>query len=177
MGQLAPQLRADRIKFMAAGREDMDVRMLGGGRPFVLEVLNARELPLSNERCEALQVGVSLPHRNTHLGLFMGYSRGRQWVSAGALQLRALSTLTTSQQESVSVVGLALVESVSTNSTRGKWQGCLKFTALLTYARTSPPNSEWSHWLRLAPDCGTGQQLVAHRETESPVCSEALSPN
>lgn len=65
--QLAPHLRADRIKFMAAGREDMDVRMLGGGRPFVLEVLNARELPLSKERCEALQVGDYLIFLIAHL--------------------------------------------------------------------------------------------------------------
>ena len=52
--------------------EDMDVRMLGGGRPFVLEVLNARELPLSRARCEQLQVrdrgargAVGLGHRLT----------------------------------------------------------------------------------------------------------------
>ena len=27
---------------MCAGREDADVRMLGGGRPYVLEIINAR---------------------------------------------------------------------------------------------------------------------------------------
>jgi tRNA U54 and U55 pseudouridine synthase Pus10 len=71
--QLAPHLRADRIKFMAAGREDMDVRMLGGGRPFVLEVLNARELPLSKERCEALQVGVSTLLPSGHVRVSVHY--------------------------------------------------------------------------------------------------------
>ena len=39
---LLPALRADSLKFVTAGREDMDVRMLGRGRPFVMEVLNAR---------------------------------------------------------------------------------------------------------------------------------------
>ena len=39
---LLPALRADGAKFVTAGREDMDVRMLGRGRPFVMEVLNAR---------------------------------------------------------------------------------------------------------------------------------------
>ncbi|KAK9830622.1 hypothetical protein WJX81_006632 [Elliptochloris bilobata] len=39
---LVPLLRADRAKFMCAGREDLDVRMLGDGRPFVLELHNAR---------------------------------------------------------------------------------------------------------------------------------------
>ena len=28
-------------KFHSAGREDIDVRMLGGGRPFVLELVGA----------------------------------------------------------------------------------------------------------------------------------------
>ncbi|KAL3144067.1 hypothetical protein ABBQ32_003865 [Trebouxia sp. C0010 RCD-2024] len=37
-----PHFKADRHKFMTAGREDFDVRMLGSGRPFVLEVINAR---------------------------------------------------------------------------------------------------------------------------------------
>jgi tRNA pseudouridine synthase 10 len=34
--------RADGCKLNSAGREDMDVRMLGGGRPFILEVHNPR---------------------------------------------------------------------------------------------------------------------------------------
>eukprot|EP00850_Spirogloea_muscicola_P002915 SM000011S19093 [mRNA] locus=s11:829028:834060:- [translate_table: standard] len=43
--QIVPHFRADNYKFHAAGREDMDVLMLGNGRPFLLEVLNARDLP------------------------------------------------------------------------------------------------------------------------------------
>ncbi|XP_024534694.1 putative tRNA pseudouridine synthase Pus10 isoform X1 [Selaginella moellendorffii] len=37
-----PHFKADSYKFHAAGREDIDVRMLGSGRPFLLEILNAR---------------------------------------------------------------------------------------------------------------------------------------
>ncbi|PKU83749.1 putative tRNA pseudouridine synthase Pus10 [Dendrobium catenatum] len=37
--------RGDSYKFHAAGREDIDVRMLGSGRPFLVEVSNARFLP------------------------------------------------------------------------------------------------------------------------------------
>ena len=40
---------------MSAGREDLDVRMLGKGRPFVLEVADARSLMPSQERLQALQ--------------------------------------------------------------------------------------------------------------------------
>ena len=43
---LQPLLRCDAFNFVAAGREDMDVRMLGpSGRPFVLEVDNCRCAP------------------------------------------------------------------------------------------------------------------------------------
>lgn len=35
-------LHADSLTFIPAGREDMDVRMLGEGRPFVLELHNPR---------------------------------------------------------------------------------------------------------------------------------------
>ena len=39
---VSARLRADGCKLNSAGREDMDVRMLGGGRPFILEVHNPR---------------------------------------------------------------------------------------------------------------------------------------
>ena len=39
---ILPLLRADGAKFVTAGREDLDVRCLGDGRPFVLDVANAR---------------------------------------------------------------------------------------------------------------------------------------
>lgn len=37
-----PRFKGRRNKFHGAGREDVDVRMLGAGRPFVFEVLKAR---------------------------------------------------------------------------------------------------------------------------------------
>ncbi|XP_057248402.1 uncharacterized protein LOC104884404 isoform X2 [Beta vulgaris subsp. vulgaris] len=40
-----PLCRGDNYKFHAAGREDIDVRMLGSGRPFLLEIQNPRMLP------------------------------------------------------------------------------------------------------------------------------------
>lgn len=41
-GALQEIFMADSAKFCAAGREDMDVRMLGGGRVFLVELLNPR---------------------------------------------------------------------------------------------------------------------------------------
>ncbi|KAF9621481.1 hypothetical protein IFM89_021785 [Coptis chinensis] len=42
---IIPICRGDKYKFHAAGREDIDVRMLGSGRPFLVEVQNARHDP------------------------------------------------------------------------------------------------------------------------------------
>lgn len=40
-----PRFRSWKSKFHGAGREDVDVRMLGSGRPFILEVINPK-LPM-----------------------------------------------------------------------------------------------------------------------------------
>ena len=37
-----PFMPAGEFKFSSGGREDIDVRMLGNGRPFVLEIVNPR---------------------------------------------------------------------------------------------------------------------------------------
>ncbi|RZC66849.1 hypothetical protein C5167_010548 [Papaver somniferum] len=42
---ILPVCRGDNYKFHAAGREDIDVRMLGSGRPFLVEIQNARHVP------------------------------------------------------------------------------------------------------------------------------------
>lgn len=44
---------ADAHKFHAAGREDIDVRMLGRGRPFVVELVSPRRLPDAEELARA----------------------------------------------------------------------------------------------------------------------------
>lgn len=42
-----------------AGREDIDVRMLGSGRPFALEVRNARALPPSPQQLAVMQRAIN----------------------------------------------------------------------------------------------------------------------
>ncbi|CAK9178359.1 unnamed protein product [Ilex paraguariensis] len=44
-GSMLPIFQGDSYKFHAAGREDIDVRMLGSGRPFLVEIQNARHVP------------------------------------------------------------------------------------------------------------------------------------
>jgi len=55
-GPAARLFGASDCKFHAEGREDIDVRMLGGGRPFVIEVQNAR---LCSPSCAELEAAVN----------------------------------------------------------------------------------------------------------------------
>jgi len=52
-GPLAKLFGATEIRFHAEGREDIDVRMLGGGRPFVVELRNAKRTSRSCSEAEA----------------------------------------------------------------------------------------------------------------------------
>ncbi|KAJ1977166.1 hypothetical protein H4R35_002410 [Dimargaris xerosporica] len=46
--------KADEVKFVASGRKDMDVRMLGNGRPFYLELLNPKQAAVTAEALDDL---------------------------------------------------------------------------------------------------------------------------
>ncbi|XP_078448203.1 pseudouridine synthase family protein [Wolffia australiana] len=52
---ILPVCNGDGYKFHAAGREDIDVRMLGSGRPFLVEVSNAASLPSSDDIREIIE--------------------------------------------------------------------------------------------------------------------------
>ncbi|ELP86928.1 coiled-coil domain containing protein, putative, partial [Entamoeba invadens IP1] len=47
--------KCDKYFLMASGREDVDVRMLGNGRPFVMELHNPRKVALSEEEYIQMQ--------------------------------------------------------------------------------------------------------------------------
>jgi tRNA pseudouridine synthase 10 len=46
--------RPDGIMFSSSGREDVDVRMIGSGRPFMLELINPRKVTLNELECKEL---------------------------------------------------------------------------------------------------------------------------
>ncbi|XP_076035082.1 pseudouridine synthase 10 isoform X2 [Oratosquilla oratoria] len=49
------EIKADSIKFSSSGREDVDVRCLGRGRPFVIELINPHRIHLSEAEMTKLQ--------------------------------------------------------------------------------------------------------------------------
>ena len=69
IGRVAnPRFKARRSKFHGAGREDMDVRMLGRGRPFVLEILKSKRHDVDLEEM-ASEINRRAENRMEVLGL------------------------------------------------------------------------------------------------------------
>ncbi|KAE9035566.1 hypothetical protein PR001_g7398 [Phytophthora rubi] len=54
-----PFFRGSGYKFHTAGREDVDVRMLGNGRPFILEILDAKKAYLDQSEYDQIQKAVN----------------------------------------------------------------------------------------------------------------------
>jgi len=57
--QIQTAVRADGVKFISSGREDVDVMMLGSGRPFAVELINPREADIENSRICQLQESIN----------------------------------------------------------------------------------------------------------------------
>ncbi|KAK3093377.1 hypothetical protein FSP39_014750 [Pinctada imbricata] len=71
---LKDMFRYDEHRFSASGREDVDVRMLGTGRPFVVEMQNPHRIKFSQEKISELQKEIN--HRSTDVKI-----RDLQFVS------------------------------------------------------------------------------------------------
>ncbi|KAM9562218.1 tRNA pseudouridine synthase Pus10 isoform 2-T2 [Guaruba guarouba] len=52
---LITEFRADSFNFSSSGREDVDVRTLGNGRPFAIELVNPRRIHFTAEEMKRLQ--------------------------------------------------------------------------------------------------------------------------
>lgn len=53
-----PVTQVEQINFMSSGREDIDVRCLGKGRPFVLELVNSKKSSLSPKISAGMELAV-----------------------------------------------------------------------------------------------------------------------
>jgi tRNA pseudouridine synthase 10 len=55
----APKFTFLGIKFSSSGREDVDVRTLGRGRPFVCELLNPHKVKFTAEQVQKLEADIN----------------------------------------------------------------------------------------------------------------------
>jgi len=58
-GPLKKFTRGDDVKFQSSGREDIDVQMLGNGRPFAIEVINPKRTAITEEEMEKLEAEIN----------------------------------------------------------------------------------------------------------------------
>ncbi|NWZ32945.1 PUS10 synthase, partial [Brachypodius atriceps] len=56
---LMAEFKADSFNFSSSGREDVDVRTLGNGRPFAIELVNPRRIHFSAEEMKRLQQAIN----------------------------------------------------------------------------------------------------------------------
>eukprot|EP01113_Clastostelium_recurvatum_P050500 TRINITY_DN9580_c0_g1_i2.p1 TRINITY_DN9580_c0_g1~~TRINITY_DN9580_c0_g1_i2.p1 ORF type:complete len:587 (+),score=118.81 TRINITY_DN9580_c0_g1_i2:157-1917(+) len=56
---IAPLFECDEARFSASGREDIDVRMLGSGRPFMLELINPHKIMFSREKYAEVEARIN----------------------------------------------------------------------------------------------------------------------
>lgn len=59
---LSPAVKADEVRFSSAGREDRDVRMLGRGRPFLVEFINPRRSRFGRQQYAEFQTAINALH-------------------------------------------------------------------------------------------------------------------
>lgn len=67
------------MRFSSSGREDIDVRMLGEGRPFVLEIVNPHRTKFSPEDYAKMQSEINAA---THLVRVRDLQRINKYISA-----------------------------------------------------------------------------------------------
>ena len=80
--QIQSLVRASQIRFSSSGREDCDVRMLGDGRPFLVELVNPRKTKLNTAEVEAVQLEINSGSNLVEV------KRLRVMVKADAVQLK-----------------------------------------------------------------------------------------
>lgn len=61
------RVNATEMKFLASGREDVDVRMLGSGRPFAFECVNPRKTKFTAEELLELENHINCRHAGVHV--------------------------------------------------------------------------------------------------------------
>ncbi|XP_017126481.1 putative tRNA pseudouridine synthase Pus10 [Drosophila elegans] len=95
--------KLDKITFMSSGREDVDVRCLGKGRPFVLEIPNALNSSLSKEQAYKMEQAVDASGKVSILNLQVVAREDLTQIKTGEEQKRKFYRALCALNEPVSV--------------------------------------------------------------------------
>ncbi|KAI3797028.1 hypothetical protein L1987_39718 [Smallanthus sonchifolius] len=159
---ILPMCNGDGYKFHAAGREDIDVRMLGSGRPFLIEIQNARHLP-SEASIKEMEKKINSLESNLvrvkHLKIWgsQGWSLMREGEAEKQKQYAALVWISRSIKDD----DLEAVSSL-------KDLKVLQRTPVRVLHRRSPLDREKIiHWMKIEKIAGSSQYFLLHLCTQA----------
>ncbi|KAJ0087298.1 hypothetical protein Patl1_09452 [Pistacia atlantica] len=161
-GSILPMCQGDNYKFHAAGREDIDVRMLGSGRPFLVEVQNARQVPseLFVKEIEAKINNLEnklVKVKNLKAVGSQGWDLMREGEAEKQKQYAALVWISRPLQD----------EDLQTLSSLKEMQ-ILQRTPIRVLHRRSPLEREKIiHWMKIEKIAGSSQYFLLHLCTQA----------
>ncbi|KAK4803933.1 hypothetical protein SAY86_003750 [Trapa natans] len=159
---ILPFCAGDKYKFHAAGREDIDVRMLGSGRPFLIEIQNARIVPCEVSVKEIENKINNLEHklvgvRNLKIVGSEGWTLMREGEAEKQKQYAALVWISrpledTDLQKMSSIKDIVI----------------LQRTPIRVLHRRSPLEREKIiHWMKIDQIAGSSQYFILHLCTQA----------
>ncbi|XP_062025079.1 uncharacterized protein LOC133741150 isoform X1 [Rosa rugosa] len=159
---ILPICRGDKYKFHAAGREDIDVRMLGSGRPFLVEVQNARYVP-SQESVKDLQTKIN-NLQNKLVGV-----KNLKLVGSQSWDLMREGEAEKQKQYTALVWTSRILKDEDLQSISSiKDMRILQRTPIRVLHRRSPLEREKIiHWMRIERIVGSSQYFLLHLCTQA----------
>ncbi|KAL4579039.1 hypothetical protein LXL04_015174 [Taraxacum kok-saghyz] len=161
-GNILPMCNGDGYKFHAAGREDIDVRMLGSGRPFLLEIQNACHVP-SEASIKEMEMKINSMESNLvrvrHLKVLgnQGWSLMREGEAEKQKQYAALVWISRPIKDDD-------LETISSF----KDLKVLQRTPVRVLHRRSPLDREKTiHWMKIEEIAGSCQYFLLHLCTQA----------
>ncbi|CAH9145320.1 unnamed protein product [Cuscuta epithymum] len=161
-GSILPCFQGDGYKFHAAGREDIDVRMLGTGRPFLIEIQNARQVP-SKDIIKDMEIKINsmenqlVKVKNLDVLGNQGWAMMREGEAEKQKQYSALVWISRDLNN----------EDLQTISS-AKDMKIIQKTPIRVLHRRSPLERERIiHWMKLEKILGSSQYFLLHLCTQA----------
>ncbi|GER38783.1 pseudouridine synthase family protein [Striga asiatica] len=166
-GNILPICQGDSYKFHASGREDIDVRMLGSGRPFLVEIQNARQFP-SDVIIKDIEMKInSLESQFVRVKnlKFLG-NQGWALMREGEAEKQAISIY--KQYAALVWISRPLNDEDACTLSSLKDLQILQKTPIRVLHRRSPLGREKTiHWMRIERIAGSAQYFMLHLCTQA----------
>ncbi|CAA0813370.1 Pseudouridine synthase family protein [Striga hermonthica] len=161
-GNILPICQGDSYKFHAAGREDIDVRMLGSGRPFLVEIQNARQFP-SDAIIKDIEMKI-----NSLESQFVRVKNLKFLGNQGWALMREGESEKQKQYAALVWISRPLNDEDACTLSSLKDMQILQKTPIRVLHRRSPLGREKTiHWMRIERIAGSSQYFMLHLCTQA----------